>query len=182
MLPQQATPFPTQPAPQQGQMGQAGVNPIQGLFDSVNPQGTTVSPVLGKGSLVAFRYSFWIHDPVPLVIITDYAPGYKMRGVNLHYLTYPVIRNLLSVAASNPSFSYQNIAQDSYISSSFRTYKWNGISQVKKFDAQFILKMMSVARTFDPSQIHAIRQSVETQIQQEMLRKAQGTTEVPYNG
>lgn len=154
------------------------MNPmLQQLFQQPQTnQSQIANPFVTKGSLVMFKYSFWIHDPMPLVIVTDYIPGVKMRGVNLHYLTYPYIRNLLtSMGAGTATFSYQNIKADSYISSSFRSYKWNGISSVKKFDTQFILKMMTVARSFDPSQIRAIRQSVDQQLQQQYVEKAQPT-------
>ncbi len=75
----------------------------------------------------------------------------------------------------NQGFSYQNIKADNYISNSFRSYKWGGISQVKKFDAQFIQKMMTMARTFDPSQIRAIRQSIDQQLQKQYIEKAEPT-------
>jgi len=154
---------------------------LQQLFQpQSNQPNLAPNPFVTKGSLIMFRYSFWIHDPVPLVIVTDYTPAYRIRGVNLHYLTYSYISNLLTSSAGMQGFSYQNIKGDSYISSAFRSYKWQGISQVKKFDAQFILKAMSVARNFDPTQIQAIRQSVEQQLQQQYVPKAQETVEQPY--
>jgi hypothetical protein len=139
------------------------------------------NPFVTKGSLVMFRYAFWMHDPMPLVIITDYAPGRMIRGINLHYLTYYYISTLINQSATNMAFSYQNIKGDTYIKSAFRTYKWPGISQVKKFDSQFILRMMTVGRTFDPAQIRAIRQSVDQQIQQELIGQATDTAEQPYS-
>ena len=156
---------------------------VQQLFNPIanqptNQPRTAPNPFISKGSLITFRYSFWIHDPVPLVIVTDFAPGMRLRGVNLHYLTFPYVRNLMSRLSAG--ISYQSIKGDAYISSSFRTYKWAGISQVKIFDSQFVLKMMATARTFDPYQIHAIRQSVEQQLQQQPLGKAQATPEQPY--
>ena len=130
-----------------------------------------------KGSLVMFHYSFWIHDPAPLVIVTDYLPGQRLRGVNLHYLTFHYIKNLLGRVAVN--FSYQTIKGDAYISSSFRTYKWAGISQVKIFNSKFVLQMMAIARTFDPYQIRAVRQSVEQQLQQQIIQKAEPSVGQP---
>lgn len=158
---------------------------LQQLFQPVANQQPQIpaaaNQYVTKGSLIMFRYSYWIHDPVPLVIVTDYHPGKSIRGINLHYLTYPYIKTLITQSGTNMNFSYQNIKGDAYIRSSFRSYKWIGISQVKKFDSQFVLKMMTVARTFDPTQIRAIRQSVEQQIQQEVVNKAQPTQEMPYN-
>lgn len=131
---------------------------------------STATPVLAKGSLITFHYSFWLNDPAPLVIVTDFVPGIRLRGVNLHYLTFLYVKTVLLKAS--PGFSYQNIKGDQYISNSFRSYKWAGIMNMRVFDSQFILKMMSIARSFDPSQIQAIRQSVEEQLQQQLLGQA----------
>lgn len=149
---------------------------IQQLFQPVDPFSNNTpeispNPYVSKGALVMFQYSFWVHDPVPLVVVTDFMPGKRVRGVNLHYLTFPYVRNLLTRVST--SFSYQTIKGDAYINSSFRTYKWAGISQVKIFNSKFVLQMMTVARTFDPYQIRAIRQSVEQQLQQQIIGKAQ---------
>ena len=144
-------------------------------------QQAAATPYVTKGSLVMFRYTFWIHDPVPLVIVSDLTPGTRLRGVNLHYLTFPYIHTILMTALQSQTFSYQNIKGDAYISSSFRSYKWNGISQIKKFDSQFVLKMMTIARSFDPTQIDAIRQSVDQQLQKQYIGKAEAGTEVETN-
>lgn len=141
-------------------------NPVfQGLFQK--PNQTSASQYLTKGSLIVFKYSFWIHDPYPLVIVSDYIYGTKIRGVNLHYLTYPVISSILSTACASKTFSYSNIKGNSYISSAFRTYKWNGISQVKKLDCNTLLKVISGVRSIDPSQTQAIRQSIEDQLRRQ---------------
>ncbi|RDJ35656.1 MAG: hypothetical protein DWQ19_12625 [Crenarchaeota archaeon] len=151
---------------------------LQELFQPVNTQPEiAVNQTISKGSLVMFQYSFWIHDPTPLVVVTDFAPGHRMRGVNLHYLTFPYVKNLLTRVSA--AFSYQTIKGDAYINSSFRTYKWAGIQRVKIFNTKFVLQMMSIARTFDPYQIRAIRQSVEQQLQQQIIGKAQETVEPP---
>ena len=144
---------------------------LKQLFEPVNQPTAGTTEYVTKGSLVMFQYAFWMHDPVPLVIVTDYLPGRRVRGVNLHYLTFTYISNLLTRVST--AFSYQSIKGDAYISSSFRTYKWAGISQVKIFNSKFVLQMMTVARTFDPYQIRAIRQSVEQQLQQQIIGKAQ---------
>ena len=100
-----------------------------------------------------------------------------MRGINLHYLTYLYIRNILNIASnSQGGFSYNNIKNDSYIVNSFRSYKWNGISQIKKFDLKFINQMIDNSRNFDPNQIQAIRQSVNQQLQQQYVSSADNMT------
>lgn len=152
------------------------VNELLGnLFQKTDA--TSLNNTIVKGSLVIFNYSFWKHDPRPLVIVTDYNMNGKMRGINLHYLTYSYIRNILNIASvSQNGFSYNNIKNDSYIVNSFRSYKWSGISQVKKFDINFINQMINNVRNFDPNQIQSIRQSVNQQLQQQYVPSADGLT------
>lgn len=137
--------------------------------------------VVGKGSLITFNYSFHRpgHDPYPMVIVTDVWQGF-IRGVNLHYLTFPYIKQILQSNGNNPSFSYANIKGDEYITSAFRQYKRNGIRQLKKFDATFLLTVLKSVRSFDPSEIEAIRQSVRQQIQQYTRPEAAPSDEKPF--
>lgn len=151
---------------------------VQQLFQPPAQAATTnTAPLLTPGNLLLFQYKYWLHDPSPMIILVDSQPGNKIRGLNLHYLTFPYVKMLLS-RACNTGFSYQNIKGDGYIKGAFRSYKWSGVTMVKKLDCQFILRMMSVARTFNPSEVHAIRQSIEQQLQQEFLRKATPTGEI----
>lgn len=151
-------------------------NPIfTNLFRPIDPMGQ--SNFVGKGSLVTFNYTFFVHDPYPLVVVTDVFPGNVMRGVNLHYLTFPYIKAL--IRSSNPAFSYQNIKGDQYIVNAFRSYKWHGIRQIKKLDSDFILTVMATARSFDPNEIQAIRQSVKDQINMQMNPRASDLSQPP---
>src|SRR3954464_1790502 len=60
--------------------------------------------LLGKGSLVLFKYENWKHDPYPLVLVSRrYADG-RIAGINLHYLTFRYIKNLLNRYSSSRSF------------------------------------------------------------------------------
>lgn len=131
--------------------------------------------LIKKGDLIRFNYTFWIHDPYPLVVVTDVFNGNMIRGVNLHYLTFPYIRNLLKIGCNNLSFSYRNISGDAYIVNAFRSYKWQGIRQVKKLDCAFILNLMSLVRSFDPQQVKAIRQEIMRQIRREVNPPAKAT-------
>lgn len=149
--------------PQQQQQPAQPLNPlVQKLFQPSQQFQTALT----QGTLINFRYSFYMNDPGPLVILTKVIPGNYVKGINLHYLTYPYVTSLLSRSVGNPSFSYQNIKNDNYIVSAFRTYKWNGISQIRRFDSQLILTVMQAVRSIDPTQIAAIRQSIEQQINQ----------------
>jgi hypothetical protein len=153
----------------------ADVSPmIAKLFKPVG-QEAVGGGLIKKGDLVRFNYSFWIHDPYPLVMVTDVFNGSMIRGVNLHYLTFPYMKTLLKLGCHNMSFSYRNIGGDAYISNAFRSYKWQGIRQIKKLDCAFILNAMSLVRSFDPQQIKAIRQEVMRQIQREVNPPAKAT-------
>lgn len=164
--------------------------------DAVLPSGLTPSGILNstvvRGSLVTFNYIFHKpgHDSWPLVLITDVnygtvrSPQRYVRGVNLHYLTFPIIKKLLFPApgqsiCENPSVTYQYIKGDEYIKSSFRQYKINGIQSLKKLDCKFIVNAMSISRSFDPNEIEAIRKSVREQIRRMANPPATPTGEMP---
>lgn len=123
---------------------------------------------IGKGSLVYFNYLFWIHDPYPLVIVTDIY-GQYIRGVNLHYLTFPYIKKILQPQLNasncdNKNFSYYNIKDTQYIVNAFRTYKRSGIKTIKTLDCAFILNIMASVRALDPQEVENIRLAIQQQM------------------
>jgi len=147
-------------------MMQQGVNNspmMQQLFKSVDAK-APLQATITKGSLITFNYSFWAHDPYPMVIVSDVISGNKIRGINLHYLTFNYVSNLLKTASGNPAFSYSFIKNDTYIASAFRSYKWQGIRNIRKLDSNFILSIMGMVRSFDINEIEAIRKSVQQQM------------------
>lgn len=139
-------------------------------FTSVraNQYGPTLKP-LWKGSLVQFTYEFAKpgHDRTPLIVVTDIMQNY-IRGINVHYLTFPVIKNILQVsgmnACNNPNFSYANIKSDRYIISAFRQYKKIGLKRLKILDCSFILNVMGSVRAIDPQEVEAIRNTIREQL------------------
>ena len=144
------------------------------FVDAVLPGGLLGQSVsntpVGRGSLVSFNYIFHKpgHDPAPMVLITDVWAQY-IRGINLHYLTFPVIKKMIYPApgisiCDNPIFTYQYIRANSYITSAFRQYKRNGIERLRKLDCAFIVNALSLSRSFDPNEIEAIRRSVREQL------------------
>ena len=106
--------------------------------------------------------------------------------MNIHYLTFPYIRKLLEISAGNPAFSYKSISADGYLSGSYRSYKWNGIRQVKILDYKFLLNVMTMVRTFDPAEVQIIRRQVQEQMRQQINPKAtnlsQGGEQLPTGG
>lgn len=143
-----------------------------------------VNPTVTRGSLITFNYAFHKpgHDPWPLVLVTDVNyKGFYLRGIQLHYLTFPIIKKLLfpgpgQSVCENPIVTYQYIKGNEYIKSAFRQYKRNGIQSLKKMDCQFIVNALSLSRSFDPNEIEAIRKSVREQIRR--LTNPQAATSV----
>lgn len=133
---------------------------------------TAVNSEVTKGSLITFNYLNWIHDPYPLLIVTDIVPGTRLRGVNLHYLTFNYIKGLLRNSCENRGFSYSNIRNDKYIVDAFRSYKWQGVRTVKKLDCNFLLTVMATVRSFDPSQVKQIRENIQQQLNRQVTPKA----------
>lgn len=150
--------------------------PIQKLFQTVNDQ--PGKSIIGKGDIVVFGYvsqqrNYQIHDPTPLVIVSDIFTD-MIRGVNLHYLTLPYVKSLVMAHAHNPNFSFRFISGDSYIVGAFRSYKRNGISQLKMLDADFLKNLLSVVRALDPGEIEQMREQVRQQIEQQMQQPSAG--------
>ena len=161
-------------------------NDYGSLFKDVisrNVRGNQYGPILktvASGSLVTFKYDFAKHDVYPLVILTYVSQNY-IHGVNLHYLTFNQIKMVLQEDKLNgcrPGFNYQNVKPYEYIIGAYRTYKKNGLRNLKVLDCDLILRSMSVSRSIDPQESEAIRENVRNQISslinvsvQEMMKK-----------
>lgn len=159
--------------------------PFQDAIFPGNLSPRTVNPTVGRGSLITFSYIFHKpgHDPIPMVLVTDIWDKY-IRGINLHYLTFPVIKKLMFPSpgqsiCDSPQFTYQYIKGNNYITSAFRQYKRNGIQSLKKLDCQMIINAMAISRSFDPNEIEAIRRAVREQIQRITDVRAAPTGEIP---
>jgi len=147
---------------------------------------SAVNPIVGRGSLITFTYLFRKpgHDPQPLLLVTDVWANY-CRGIQLHYLTFPVIRKLMFPApgqsiCESAACTYQYIKGNDYIVSAFRQYKRNGMENIKKLDCEFIVNALAITRSFDPTEIEAIRKSVREQINRIVNPPATSTEEAPF--
>jgi len=165
----------------------------------LNSSRSNLSGAVSRGDLITFTYAFYKpgHDPNPLVLVTDadyptvkpggnLANGQYIRGINLHYLTFPVIKRLIfpnnnQSVCDNPNFTYQSIKSNQYISSAFRQYKKRGIGRLKKLDCRFIVNAMAMSRSLDPNEIEAIRKSVRDQINRMVNPPATTTDETPFS-
>lgn len=136
---------------------------LQALFRPTNAPNLIV-----RGSLITFQYSLWKNDPYPLIIASKVVPGKSISGVNLHYLTFNYIRGLLTTSCTSGAFSYASIKGDRYIVNAYRTYRWNAIRQVRVLDCEFLLKVMSMVRTFDPAEVEIIRRQVQDQLSRQV--------------
>ena len=156
-----------------------------GLFQDFDPIETIASNRYGlsvkkitRGTLLSFHYphSFAnppnpIHDKYPMLIVTDIWPKY-IRGVNLHYLTFPYIKTLLEQHGEKASAAYSNIKSDAYVARAFRMYYRMGVFQPRKLDVEFLKLMLKEVRNFSPNEIERIRNEIESQIQKRLQVRA----------
>jgi hypothetical protein len=147
-----------------------------------NQYGLAANPVR-KGALISFEYprSFGtipnvIHDPRPMLIVTDIWPPNYLRGLNLHYLTFPYIKKILETWAGNQSFSYSNIKPDRYVATAFRMYSLRGVMRPKRLDSEWLKTVLQSVRAFDAGELEKIRTTIEQQIQSRLQAKANELT------
>ena len=162
---------------------------LQELFQ----QQDTTNPLLGKGSVLQFAYLYWQHDPRPLVIVTDVRHGHRIRGINIHYLTFNQIKKILQQGCNNVGFGYQSFRSPpqatpqqkkaNSFTNAFRSYNWNGIRAIKQLDCKFIIKIMEMVRSFDPAEVEIIRKQVQEQMQRQVnIPATEATAPVPPTG
>lgn len=153
-------------------------NPIQRL--AANQYGLSTNKIT-RGSLISFNYpkSYAtipnvIHDPYPMVILTDIWPRH-IRGLNLHYLTFPYIKRILGTYGGQ-GFSYFNIKPDTYMAQAFRMYFRVGVRQPKKLDTDWLIQVLQSVKSFSPGELENIRANIQKQIQQRLQAKADELT------
>ena len=153
-------------------------NPIQNLGG--NQYGGNMNRV-SRGSLISFHYPVsWavvpnvIHDPYPMLIITDIWPRY-IRGLNLHYLTFPYIKKILENYGGR-GVTYQAIKPDLYMAQAFRMYVRRGVRRPKLLDLPWLQAVLLEAKSFSPGEVEKIRMNIQQQIQQRLQAKADELT------
>jgi hypothetical protein len=163
---------------------------LAGLFEDFNPlqkiaanqHGMGASNAITRGSLISFTYpkSYAmvpniIHDPYPMVILTDIFPKY-IRGVNLHYLTFPYVKKIIESFGGNQQFSYYHIKPDAYIANAFRMYVRAGVQRPKRLDSEWIKTLLESVRSFNPGEVEKIKSQIQRQIQARLQAKAKELT------
>lgn len=121
---------------------------------------------LGKGSIIAFKYDFFKHDPYPTIIVTKLTTKY-ISGLNIHALTFYAIKELLGKkfnACGNPNFGYNLVKGSGYIIKAYRKYIKVGMRSVKIFDCDAFLNIIGIARVLTPKEASIIRNDVSNQI------------------
>ena len=136
---------------------------LQQLFQSV--QGNPFRPetrTAAKGDVVTFRYIGQtlrkIHDPQPIVLLAGF---YKdlVYGVNLRYIDNDGINFLVTTDLRN--FSYQNYKQYDYITLAYRSYKRQGISDLRMLDIRFLQNLRRIIDITDVAEVEAIRSQIK---------------------
>jgi hypothetical protein len=128
-----------------------------------HPQSRTVH----GGDLVTFRYIGQTRRPVspypPIVLITDFMND-LMRGVNLRYLfdKKGAIEYLLNLNLQN--FSYQNFKELDYITEAFRSYKRQGISDLRMLDIKFLQSLRRIINPTDIAEIEVLQMQMKQQL------------------
>jgi len=126
-----------------------------------------------RGNLITFNYTFWKTDPYPLIIISkeDKAKGF-IWGINLHRLLHNDIQKLV-LFSKGGNFSYsKNIKTYTPFKEAYRSYKMQGIRQVKTLNKDFLLNIIGTIRNQDPAQVEIIRKNVQEQIRKQINPKA----------
>ena len=138
-------------------------NPDKSLIPSLRIQ---------TGSLISFNYTFWKNDPYPLVmVIENDSRKDKIAGINLHRLLPNDIKELMA-KFNQMGYAYGSISDQKKFREAYRTYKKTGIRQQRIFDAQFLLRVISMVKTTDPAEVQIIRRQVQEQLKQQINPKA----------
>lgn len=110
-----------------------------------------------------------------MIIVTDVFPKY-IRGVNLHYLTFPYVKRMIEMFGGNQQFSYYHIKPDAYIANAFRMYARAGVQKPKRLDSEWLKMVLESVRSFNPGEIEKIRENIQKQIQARLQTKANELT------
>ena len=155
------------------------VQQLGGLFKAIEypTPAVPIVKIVHKGSIINFHYvgqriGRAIHDPYPLVLVSDIFSD-AIRGLNLNYLTITKVKEMINRFLEKP-FNYAMIKGDPYLAGSpddpgaFRTYKRNGISQLRMMDSAFLRGIAELSRTMDPNELDQIRMQIEELIKYQL--------------
>ena len=125
-------------------------------------------PVAGfkPGKIIKFQYLLARHDPYPCVLTSDLFSDNRIAGLNIRYLTFPIIAQLLKLF-NNKNFNYYDLKPyGSVFLSAYRSYKLSAIRVAKELDTHALITTLRSARKFTPAEIDSVIADVRAQIQQ----------------
>lgn len=126
--------------------------------------------------MIGFRYTFWKHDPHPLVLVTAQYDDGRIAGVNLHNLTLGDMKNLVLQYCNKTTISYQGaIKGRRNLAKGFRTYKWEGMRDVIVLDCENFLAKLGVVREkrlLSPNEVAKLRMQIQQQLRRQINPRA----------
>jgi hypothetical protein len=105
----------------------------------------------------------------------------RSYGVNLHYLTFRDIRDLIG-RAGKMGFSYRSVSDSRPFRDAYRSYKRTGVRQMKVLDPSYLLGVMGMVRNQDPADAQIVRRQVQEQLRQQINPKANQAANLDQTG
>jgi hypothetical protein len=147
-----------------------------------------------EGDLIIFTYTkrlyYEIHDRTPLVLILNsakagkgYQPGRFIRGINLHYLTYGLMGQVIEMSHKGTAKSYEQLRAYQMCVNSFRHYLWNWIApgSIKKMNIIAVQAEVNTIKQYGRMNQEDLRNLVKQQLEQKTTqpKAAQITKPMP---
>lgn len=138
-----------------------------------------------KGDLIGFRYTFWKHDPHPLVLVTSQYDDGRIAGINLHNLTLIDMKNIVLQYCNKSNVSYQGaIKGKKNLVKGFRTYKWEGMKDIIVLDCENFLAKLGIIREkrlLSPNEVAKVRMQIQQQLRRQINPRADDLNKVTQN-
>lgn len=118
------------------------------------------------GAIFKCRYMFYKRDPFPYVLCCRVDPRLMLvSGVNFRYLTADNISHLIDLLLHGTAAQFKSLrAVCEQVDNAYRSYKLNGLRQVRFADFKYLAAVAQTVRSIDPHENEAIRQDVERQL------------------
>lgn len=132
------------------------------------------------GMLFKCRYMFWKHDPYPYVLCCRVDPQRMLvSGINFRYIETSTIGQLISMLTGGTQASFRTLNIGLQVENAYRSYKVNGLRQVRFADFSQLQQIADSVRSIDPAENEAIRQDVERQLKQAVNPTASQVAQTP---
>jgi len=132
------------------------------------------------GQIFKCRYMFWKHDPFPYVLCCRVdRQRMLVSGINFRYVLAGTIGQLVELLSAGTPPSLSNLSVSGEIERAYRSYKVNGLRQVRFADFEQLKQVAESVRSIDPHENEAIRQSVEHQLKQAVNPTASQVAKTP---